>query len=94
MKTFIILIGALSALNTWAVESETLEGDRAYELYQALPGATCTEWVSREYVVYSKYSTDRCSDSADLKKWTCTIQMAKSNKISKLLSASCSREIN
>lgn len=94
MKTFLIIIGALCALKLWAVESETLSGDKAFELYKSLPGATCTEWISREYVVYTKYSTENCSDISDLKKWNCTIQLSKINKNSKLLSASCTRELN
>ncbi len=94
MKTFFLLIIVVYTFNVLASETQTLEGEQAYQMYKTLPGAICTEWNSKEYIVYTKYSSTSCLDAADLQNWTCTIQLSKKNNMTKLLSASCSKEIN
>lgn len=95
MKKTLILI-SLIAFNLNASEFQMIDGTSAYELYKSLPGTTCTEWSSADLVVYTKYQTAKCGDQNENSQWVCTVQLKKknkNNKESKLLSASCTREI-
>lgn len=92
MKTLILTLLLISC-GAFASEYQMLEGDEAYKLYLNLPGVRCTEWNSKDLVVYTKYSTSSCDDQGDNSQWTCTVQINKMRPQDKYVSASCSREV-
>ncbi len=92
MKTIILtLLLAFSAL--YASEFQIISGDEAYQLYKRLPGLRCTEWNSKDLVVYTKYQTDSCEQQGKDTDWNCTIQVNKLNPLQKYESASCTRQL-
>lgn len=92
MKTIILAVLLMTA-GVFASEIHMLEGDEAYKLYLSLKGVRCTEWNSKDLVVYTKYSTSSCDDQGDNTQWTCTVQINKMDRQKQFESASCSREI-
>jgi hypothetical protein len=90
MITFTLLLFSLSA---WSSEFQSIDGEEAYLLFQSLKGVVCTEWNSKDFIVYTKYQTTSCEESGSNQNWTCTIQMSKKDlKKNSYLSASCTRE--
>lgn len=78
-----------------ASEFQTISGQEAYDLYLKLPGVKCQEYRLANYIVYSKYQTNSCSENqTDASKWNCTVQLElKNGKMKSVISADCSREI-
>lgn len=97
MKTIIglglIVLNLSGAL--MASEYQTISGDEAYQMYSKLPGKACQEYRIANYVVYTKYQTNSCTENqVDESKWSCTVQFElKNGKTSNVLSADCSRQI-
>ena len=81
--------------SVFSSEIEVKDGDEAYAIYQSLPGVICTEWNSKDSVVYTKYQTAKCTDQNEASEWTCTIQINKKDqRKNSFISASCTREKN
>ena len=94
MKSPSLLLLCLMAIHISAAEVQILDGEKAYKTYLSLPGKTCTEWSSGDFVVYTKYQTKNCDENSKATLWNCTIQIDKKNHSqSPYTSASCSREV-
>jgi hypothetical protein len=95
MKKSITILFCLLTTGLWASDFQMIEDQAAYNLFKSLPGITCTEWNSADFVVYTKYQTKSCDETAKQTDWTCTIQINKKDMAkSPFMSASCTRETN
>lgn len=94
-KTIIGLFLLCLSGSLLASEIQMIEGDEAYQMYEKLPGVACQEYKLENYLVLTKYQTNKCSETqSDASKWNCTVQFAlKNGKKAEVLTASCSREI-
>ncbi len=74
---------------------QIFSGDEAYQLYLKLPGKACQEYRLANYVVYTKYQTNSCSETqTDDSKWSCTVQFElKNGKQASVISADCVRQL-
>lgn len=89
----LILLSLFASNALFANEFQSLSGEEAYKQYLSLKGVRCVEWNSKDFIVYTKYETNSCDESAPNTNWTCTIQISKLNSNEKYMSADCSREI-